>query len=538
MYNDNVEFGKKLPAKKAVILARVSSKEQEEGYSIDAQCHRLNLYCSRKGLSIIRIFEIVESSTTGDRRQFMELIKYAKSQKEPIAIVADKVDRVQRSFKEYPMLDALIQVGKIELHFNTENYIIHKDSVSQERLMWSMGVIMAQSYVDSLKDNIKRSIDHKIRQGEYIAMAPIGYLNIREGTRSNIIIDHERALFVRRLFEEYSKGTFTLQEMVNKAKSWGLKNRVGNKDFLHKSQIHCILKNPFYCGQMRIKGKLYEHKYPKIISRELFRQCEDATIAKNKKPFKWAGKEFIFRGILSCETSGRMVTADKKTKKLANGKTAEWTYLRCWNPLNSEKHMYVREDMILKQAEVILKKLEIPPKTLEAIGAYLRQADKTERDFLKKQMAELQREYVKVQNRLDGLMDLLLDGVIDRDDFEKKKHKLRDIQISVETKIAAHREGDDNFKNALLTLLSLISDVYAGFTNAGSTIEQKRQILNFVFSNLSLKGTTLCYKIRKPFDEFIKCSTKSEWCPLVDSMRTNPEMRALIISMAEYKLIS
>lgn len=66
-------------------------------------------------------------------------------------------DRVQRSFKEFPMLDALVRDGKIELHFNSEGYVIHKDSVSQDRFMWSIGVVLAQGYVDSLRDNVKRS---------------------------------------------------------------------------------------------------------------------------------------------------------------------------------------------------------------------------------------------------------------------------------------------------------------------------------------------------------------------------------------------
>ena len=45
---------------KAIILARVSTKEQEEGHSIAAQRQRLVDYCARKGLDIIRTFEIVE----------------------------------------------------------------------------------------------------------------------------------------------------------------------------------------------------------------------------------------------------------------------------------------------------------------------------------------------------------------------------------------------------------------------------------------------------------------------------------------------
>ena len=44
---------------KAVILARVSSKEQEEGYSLEAQNANLKLYALRKGLNIIKEFTII-----------------------------------------------------------------------------------------------------------------------------------------------------------------------------------------------------------------------------------------------------------------------------------------------------------------------------------------------------------------------------------------------------------------------------------------------------------------------------------------------
>lgn len=84
---------------KAVILARVSTEEQEKGYSIDAQLHRLEQYCQRKELKVIETYTVVESSTNGDRKQFNDMLAFVKRQRECIAIVADKVDRVQRSFK-------------------------------------------------------------------------------------------------------------------------------------------------------------------------------------------------------------------------------------------------------------------------------------------------------------------------------------------------------------------------------------------------------------------------------------------------------
>lgn len=240
-------------ATKAIILARVSSKEQEDGYSIEAQKYRLQEYCMRKGLEILQIFELVESSTIGPRQKFMEAIKFAKSQKETIAVVADKVDRLQRSFKESALLNELINDEKIELHFHVENCVIHRNSTSSEKLMWNMNVVMAQSYVDSLRDNVNRSIAQKLREGEWVSTAPIGYLHIKGGKRKGkIVVDQERAPLIRKLFEEYATGTYTIPALCKKTKEWGLTNYRGNQGYLGRSHMHSILCNPFYYGVMYI----------------------------------------------------------------------------------------------------------------------------------------------------------------------------------------------------------------------------------------------------------------------------------------------
>src|SRR5271169_1282119 len=109
---------------KAIILARVSTKEQEEGHSIAAQRQRLIEYSARKGLNVIRTFELVESSTRGERKEFVAMLEFAKAQKETIAIVADAVDRFQRSFKESVQVDELRRQGIVELHFVREAMVI------------------------------------------------------------------------------------------------------------------------------------------------------------------------------------------------------------------------------------------------------------------------------------------------------------------------------------------------------------------------------------------------------------------------------
>lgn len=115
---------------KAIILARVSSKEQEEGQSIPSQVRRLTEYALKRNLQVENTFQITESSTKETRKQFDQILSFIKKSKQPIALITDTVDRLQRSFRETPLLDEMRKLGKLELHFLREGLIINKDSTA------------------------------------------------------------------------------------------------------------------------------------------------------------------------------------------------------------------------------------------------------------------------------------------------------------------------------------------------------------------------------------------------------------------------
>ena len=77
---------------RAVVIARVSSREQENGQSIEAQLENLRRYCSREHLNIVKEFKITESSTRGERKKFYKIMEYVKKLSGRIIIVADCVD--------------------------------------------------------------------------------------------------------------------------------------------------------------------------------------------------------------------------------------------------------------------------------------------------------------------------------------------------------------------------------------------------------------------------------------------------------------
>ena len=104
---------------KAIILARVSTKEQqEEGHSIPSQVQRLTEYAKSKNLHIHQIFKIVESSSQDTRKEFEQILKVIEGSNEPIALVTDTIDRLQRSFRESVILEKYRKSGKLELHLS------------------------------------------------------------------------------------------------------------------------------------------------------------------------------------------------------------------------------------------------------------------------------------------------------------------------------------------------------------------------------------------------------------------------------------
>jgi DNA invertase Pin-like site-specific DNA recombinase len=297
------EIGNKGLIMKAIILARVSSKEQEEGQSIPAQERRLLEYAKEKGLAVEQVSKITESSTKANRKEFDKIIDRIRKSKEPIALIADTIDRVQRSFKESVVLEDLRREGKVEIHFYRERLVLHARSNSSDLLRWDMGVIFARGYVLQLSDNIKRSKEQAAKSGAWIGQAPIGYKHsIDEKGNKTIVKDPERAPMIRRLFELYATGNYSLLALKEEAEKMGLRTKRGRK--VAKSQIDDILKNLFYCGTMETKYGTIQHRYEPLISPFLFHQVQSITAGFHKKPFKAISEPFVLRGLVICNHCG------------------------------------------------------------------------------------------------------------------------------------------------------------------------------------------------------------------------------------------
>ncbi|MHA1305073.1 MAG: recombinase family protein, partial [Candidatus Heimdallarchaeaceae archaeon] len=242
---------------KAIILSRVSMPEQKKsGLSLPAQNKRLERHIREHKLEKWKEFEFDETVYKSKRKDFSEIIKLLEKTKEPVALCCDKIDRLIRNFTmDLVRLEELRTAGKIELHFPSDNIVLHKDSPAADLFRWSIGIALAKYYSDAISDNVKRANEQKLRNGEWPGKAPCGYKNVSlNADKKWIEADPERADLVIKLFEWYATGRYSMELLRRKAKSEGLRNNSKKAGVLTKSQIDHILKNPFYYGEMRYKG--------------------------------------------------------------------------------------------------------------------------------------------------------------------------------------------------------------------------------------------------------------------------------------------
>ncbi len=269
-------------------------------------------------------------------------------------------------------------------------------------------------------------------------------------------------------YEEYATGSYTQGQMVQEARKWGLRNARGKQEPLVRSQINRVLQNPFYYGEMEVKGKRYPHVYTPLITKDLYDRCQAVRLGWHKKPFAYAGKDYIFRGRITCDTTGKTVTADTKTKRYQNGNTAEYTYLMCWNPEDPAKRMWVREDAVLAEVEQVFKNMGIDDDIYDDVIAYAQNTCDVEKGFHKRQMRENNREIETIQEKLNKLMDLLLEGVIEKTQYDEKSTSLRNRRDELTNLMNSYHSADDGFRDAVVDMLELAKKAHELFVSSNN----------------------------------------------------------------------
>jgi len=477
----------------AVIYARVSSKEQEkEGYSIPAQLKLLNSYAMEQGYQIIQEFVDVETAKRTGRPGFNSMVDFfkkehkSKSPKEPCHILlVEKTDRLYRNLKDWVTIDDL----NLDIHFVKENVVLSKDSRSSEKFMHGIKVLMAKNYIDNLSEETKKGMLEKAEQGIFPSFAPLGYINVECGGKRIIQIDPEVAPFVRQLFEWYATGNYSLLEVNQKIQSEGFGYRkTGRK--IPKSVVHKILTNPIYYGDFNWGGKHYHGNHEPIVSKELFDRVQEVLAEKGRRRTRQQKHHWTFQGMVSCGHCGCALVGELKKGR--------YIYYHCTGYRGKCPEKYVREEELADQFGEALRALKLDGEVLSWIVTALKGSHKDEKLYHDEMIGNLQKQYSKLQDRLDAMYIDKLDGRIAQEFFDRKSEEWRREQADILRKIEKHQNANHAYLEEGARILELAQ--HAVILYEKQDMPEKRRLLNFVLSNSSWKDGRLTPGYRKPFD--------------------------------------
>ena len=498
----------------AILFARVSSKKQKDkGVSLDVQMEAITQYCHDKGLKIIKDFSIDESSTHGERKQYHEMLNFAKSCSGRVAIVVNYVDRLQRNYDDTYELNKLRKEGKIEVHFLREQLIITKDSNSLEINFWNMHVLMANAQVNNMIDKVKASQTKNWSLGKCQGYTPLGYLNAKdENYRSTVILDEVRAPIIKKLFEEYATGAHSISTLWELAKNLGLytkmKSRRGN--FVSKNTIYDILTNPFYYGEMCIKGEFMPHTYPPIVSKELFDKVQETFIQKgnhNRSNSENQTKHtYAFRGLIRCKECGGLITPATAIKK--NG--SKYSHLRCANYKNCCHQSAVMEYVIFEQLEnEVLNKLSLPAKMQELLKEQIIHNLNDTATLNTTIKTNITKKINELKIKEDKLLDFYLESKLTQEVYEQKKATLdKEIKGLEDTK-EKYKTFSNDTKEKIISIFSIAGNIADIFKKASPT--RQNELLKMLLTDCKLDGKKLEYTLKKPFDKLIKTRNIKDW---------------------------
>ena len=475
--------------KSAVIYARVSSREQqEEGYSIDAQLKLLRDYAAKNALAVSEEYIDVETAKECGRTQFGVMLdalpRFSEAQR---IILVEKTDRLYRNIYDWVKVDQLRTV----IHFVKDGYVLSEESRSNEKFIHGIKVLMAKNYVDNLSEEVRKGLDEKAEQGIWPLKAPFGYRDVRVNGKHHVEPDPEVVPIIRRMFEWYATGDYSVSAVRELAVAAGLKTRGGNP--VVRSEVERILKNPFYAGRFIWKGKEYDGKHPALVSVELFEKVQWA-FRKDGKPETKRMRLFPYTGLIKCSFCGCSVTAERK-KQL-------YVYYHCTGGRGPCRKPYIREEQLEALLGGVVRDIAVDRETALWVRGVLRESHLEERDSRERQLDGLRRQRTELERRLSTAYDDKLDGKIPESLWLAKSRECQVEMARLDRAIATCEAEPGPYYEQVERIVELAEAAPRLYSQQEP--REKAKLLRILLSNCTFDGENLHPDYKKPFCWFVK----------------------------------
>ena len=441
--------GKRIEQLQVAAYCRVSTDGEEQLESYNSQVrYYTDLIHSKPDWTLVDIYadEAITGTTVGRRDNFIRMINDCMSGNIDL-IVTKSISRFARNTLDVLKYVRMLRDKNIAIQFEEEN--INTLTMDGELLLSVLSAVYQQE-VENTSANVKKGLKMKMQRGELVGFhGCLGYdydVDVKK-----IIINEEEAKIVRYIFKRYLEGaggTIIGKEL----EEMGVKTKRGRKLWT-TSTVVGIIKNEKYKGDI-LMGKTFtvspitkrrlanfgeedrfyirQHHEP-IISAEIFDKAQvirkERNVGRNKGPYVEGNRvkishKFTFSCMLECG----FCKGNLSRRRWHSSSQYQKTIWQCVVGTKKGKK-YCPDSKGLPEEAIEKAFVESYRLTCsnnkDALNEFIERAKESlNDDTFDKEYDKAQKEVKAIEAKINRLVDLQLEGRIDKAIYDVKYEKL------------------------------------------------------------------------------------------------------------------
>ncbi|MCH7492946.1 recombinase family protein [Patescibacteria group bacterium] len=475
-----------------IYLRKSTDSEDKQILSLDGQDEVVKDYAERHALAIVKEIRESFSAKKPGRPKFTKMIEDIKAGKAD-GLIVYKADRLTRNYVDLGILAELLESDK-EIHDCSYGQY---NNDSNGKFMLGLNTCLAKRKIDDLSEDTKRGLRQKAEMGWLPHFAPTGYINNR--FKKTIELDPKKASYVRKIFELYDSGLYTIKKIAKRLSDEGMTGRKGGK--FSKTSVDNILRNLFYCGYFKYKGEILPGKHEPIISKEFWQRVQDRMAGRSRRTEKSPKHFFMYRGFMFCGECGCSITAERKKGHV---------YYRCTKSKGNCSQPYIRQRDLEPQLVDMFSAIQINSKQADLISDELQKLYEKDDDYQKRITSKLNLQLEHLKEEKKKLFRKTISGEIeDEEMYRETKQDIENEIIQIQQRVGQLSESTYKWLEESSNLIKLCKQAKSSFLKADR--EEKLALLNYVSSNRVLLNRKVHFSYTKPFDVLVNRGLKPNW---------------------------
>ena len=382
--------------KTADLYIRLSSKSQEKGLSRETQEEKCKEQCKKLGYVVRNIYYENKSAMKAHKRPVFEQMIEEQHKNKADIIISFCLNRLVRNQYDFEPLEELVDKLDMKIICIQDNLVVQKPFKAHEKFLVRILTANAEFEVNHMNEIRKLGLIKKAQTGIRPSKLNYGYTKLKSG---NIAIVPKQAEFIRRAYELYSTGKYSLSNLPEVLFEEGLIYKLQKNGKIPKASLSSMLRSKFYTGKYdfpdcedEIQGK---HKA--IISDELFNKVQ--LVLKNAGSEKVKKHKFLYSNLLNFKGTDNLLTGDIKKGR--------YIYYTCKD--GEGRYLCVNEEIINKKILSYLKAIRLNLIPKELVKEVLKEMLKP----LKLELATLRRKVSHKYHRELELQNTINENEID-----------------------------------------------------------------------------------------------------------------------------